>query len=121
MRDQFIEAHRQMTPWGFKDPRTVFTIEGWLEAVPDLRLVGTFRHPVPVARSLQRRGGRELGGWIDLWYLYNERLLKLRDRHSFDLVNFDPALRSDDEVESGEVTLPPAAAALYEELLARSM
>ena len=25
-------------PWGFKDPRTVWTIEGWLRVVPGARM-----------------------------------------------------------------------------------
>ena len=32
-------------PWGFKDPRTVWTVEGWLRLLPHARPVGVFRHP----------------------------------------------------------------------------
>ena len=41
--------------WGFKDPRTLLTLEGWQRLVPDLEFVGVFRHPARVARSLASR------------------------------------------------------------------
>jgi len=41
--------------WGFKDPRTLLTLDGWLEALPEVSLAATFRHPLSVAGSLQER------------------------------------------------------------------
>lgn len=82
--------------WGFKDPRTLLTLSGWREVVPDLRLVGTFRHPTAVIDSLQRRA--EFGGTamddaqcIRLWLTYNARLLDEYHRERFPLIDFDQA------------------------------
>ncbi len=82
-----VEAAREIAaemgalgePWGFKDPRTVFAIDLWREAVPDLRLIGVFRHPISVAASLAARGGSLAVSRSDalrMWRVYNERLLE---------------------------------------------
>lgn len=42
-------------PWGFKDPRTTFTLPLWLEFFPRARLIHVQRHGVDVAASLSRR------------------------------------------------------------------
>jgi hypothetical protein len=77
--------------WGFKDPRNLLTISGWRRLLPDLELVGIFRHPLKVAQSLKKRSN----DWLDvdeglaLWKIYNERLVELRRENSFPLVCFD--------------------------------
>ncbi len=40
-------------PWGWKDPRTVFTLPLWLELFPGAKLLYITRNGVDVARSLQ--------------------------------------------------------------------
>ncbi|MEM7310975.1 MAG: sulfotransferase [Planctomycetota bacterium] len=47
-------------PWGFKDPRTTFTLPLWLELFPDARVVHVRRHGVDVASSLKTRQERSL-------------------------------------------------------------
>lgn len=42
-------------PWGFKDPRLVFTLPCWLARYPKARLIFISRHGVDVARSLVKR------------------------------------------------------------------
>lgn len=42
-------------PWGFKDPRSTFTLPLWLEIFPDARLIHVSRHGVDVAASLTAR------------------------------------------------------------------
>jgi hypothetical protein len=42
-------------PWGWKDPRTVFTLPIWLRLFPNARLVYIVRHGIDVARSLMVR------------------------------------------------------------------
>lgn len=42
-------------PWGFKDPRSTFTLPLWLEIFPDARLIHVSRHGVDVAASLTNR------------------------------------------------------------------
>ena len=47
-------------PWGWKDPRTVFTLPAWLRLFPAAKLVYIVRNGVDVAASLQVRERREL-------------------------------------------------------------
>jgi hypothetical protein len=89
-RDNAVAAHTsRVGRWGFKDPRTVLTIEFWREAYPHLELVGSFRHPLSVARSLRKRGGWTLERGLALWAAYNERLLSLHRARAFPLISFD--------------------------------
>lgn len=77
-------------PWGFKDPRTLFTVDFWCAALPAARLVGTFRHPLAVARSLQRRDPAfTLERGLALWQRYNEQLLHLARTRPLMLIPFD--------------------------------
>ena len=65
-------------------------IDGWLEALPNLELVGTFRHPLVVARSLKRRHGNDTPRmWLEVWLAYNEVLLRLAEERGFPLIDFD--------------------------------
>ncbi len=95
VRDQFIRSRSEQRHWGFKDPRTVLLVDGWLEAIPDMRMVATIRHPIAVARSLERRAGARqavsdsLDEWLGLWLAYNERLLRLHEAHGFPIIDFD--------------------------------
>ena len=79
--------------WGLKDPRLLLLFEPWAAAVRP-RMVGTFRHPLEVARSLMSRG-EALGTpmaeehALMLWRIYNQRLLALHQAHSFPLIRFD--------------------------------
>ena len=75
--------------WGFKDPRTLITLPFWLAALRQPLLVATFRHPVPVARSLEARNGTSIDAGLALWSVYNERLLALRRVRRFPIVRFD--------------------------------
>ncbi len=75
--------------WAFKDPRSLLLLEGWLQAVPTLKLIGTFRHPQAVAISLNQRSTMPERQCFDLWLTYNSRLLQFHDRYGFDLMNFD--------------------------------
>lgn len=47
-------------PWGWKDPRTVFTLPLWLALFPEAKLVYIIRNGVDVASSLRVREKREL-------------------------------------------------------------
>ena len=79
------------TTWGFKDPRTIWLLEGYLKLFPTCRLIAPFRHPSAVAKSLNaRRKGLQLpleqGRW--LWRRTNERLLCIRNMHTLTLLHF---------------------------------
>lgn len=77
--------------WAFKDPRTMFTLSGWRAALPELRFIGTFRHPGAVAQSLHRRGKMSPDQGFELWRHYNQRLLQYHTEQRFDLLCFDLA------------------------------
>jgi hypothetical protein len=47
-------------PWGWKDPRTLYTLPLWLELFPGAKLVYIVRNGVDVASSLRVREKREL-------------------------------------------------------------
>jgi hypothetical protein len=76
--------------WGWKDPRTVLTLEAWLRALAGPAfVVASFRHPVAVARSLLARDRLPLEGGLALWYHYNVRLLEALEHLPHALVRFD--------------------------------
>jgi len=79
---------------GFKDPRTLLAIDGWLDVYPAMEFVGVFRHPAAVAASLANRSGMERKAAHGLWQCYNRRLLALRRGRGFPLVDFDVDARS---------------------------
>lgn len=88
-RDDIILSYGDAQPWGFKDPRTLVTLDFWREAISDLAFVGTFRHPLLVAESLGRRNGGTVEKWLGLWKTYNERLLAIHAASPFPIVRFD--------------------------------
>ena len=42
-------------PWGWKDPRSTFTIDIWKEIFPDLKIIHIYRNPIDVINSLRKR------------------------------------------------------------------
>ena len=81
---------RAALPWGFKDPRTIWLVEGWLRLLPAARIVGVFRHPSLVVRSLAARTGDLAIGTrqaLKLWCAYNSELLRLHRKYRFPLVH----------------------------------
>jgi hypothetical protein len=89
-RDEIVQQYRAAGQplWGFKDPRTLLTLPGWTEALPNLQLIGIFRHPDAVAQSLTNRNlfSREDG--LELWYQYNRRLLAAYQARPFPVIHF---------------------------------
>ena len=61
----------------------------WLEALPDMKFIGTFRHPYRVALSLNNRDDTPIETGMELWRQYNERLIELHGKAAFDIVDFD--------------------------------
>ena len=131
--------------WGFKDPRTLLTLDGWLQLVPDLEFVGVFRHPAQVARSLASRPKLRVENPVALWHFHNARLLEVHRRSAFPIVCFDDdsdvvarnfnrvaellglAPATEEEpfftedlrgIDAEPVELPPDVSLLYEELRA---
>ena len=62
-------------PWGWKDPRTNFTIPFWRELIPGLKMVVCLRYPLEVEASLRVR--RNSPHWLGLtvWRMHNQFLL----------------------------------------------
>ncbi len=144
---RLLAEHAARTVWGFKDPRTLLTLGGWVALVPDLERVGVFRHPMRVARSLERRNGMSPDDAVALWQAYNQALLEDFRRRPFPLLCFDEepdALQDKLVAAAGALGLrehpqeerffaaelrhaepaeaaPPAAQALYGELRALAL
>lgn len=88
-RDTIIATYPTGQIWGFKDPRALLTLEGWLEVLPSIHFVGAFRHPLAVAASLQARNGVAVEKSLALWMTYNRRLLDYQQQFGFPLIGFD--------------------------------
>jgi len=77
-------------PWVLKDPRTVLTLDFWLNLAPEARLLGVCRHPRAVVRSLMNRNHMGADAALALWCRYNERLLRWHDARAFPVLRFQP-------------------------------
>jgi len=98
---ELIDSFPEDRPWGFKDPRTLLTIDGWIDALPNARAIASLRHPHAVARSLEARNGLDIETGIALWLNYNRRLLELCLERDVEVVDFDwPPARYREAVES---------------------
>lgn len=95
-RDRVLSRYADIARWGFKDPRSLFTLPFWLEGLPGakVRYIGCIRHPLSVARSLHSRNAAfSVARGIELWRRYNENLIGYQTRYGFPLVDFDLELR----------------------------
>ena len=88
-RDRLIGEYPSDRKWGFKEPRTLLVLQGWLDAIPDAQIVGSFRHPVAAARSLQERNQFPLEKGMELWLHYNRLLLDVCEKQYVPLISFD--------------------------------
>lgn len=90
IRGLFIDEFAGVPLWGFKDPRLLHLLDGWLEALPGLETVGIFRHPLEVAGSLRQRTPSLFPGDAAerLWLDHNRRLLAWHDRTGCPLLEF---------------------------------
>lgn len=93
-REKYIERFEFNNIWGFKDPRTLLTLPFWLEGLPELSLIGTFRHPILVASSLGKRNKFSFDESLELWNYYNQRLIYYWEEFNFPVICFD--LQKDD-------------------------
>lgn len=59
-----------------RDPRMLFTYPVWREALRDHSLVACLRHPLSVARSLERHHGLPIAEGLNLWHTCNLQLLE---------------------------------------------
>lgn len=76
--------------WGWKDPRTVLTLNIWIDALKsNVFIVGAYRHPSAVANSLLKRDGIPLEIGYALWGIYVRHLIHHVAKHPSVLVRFD--------------------------------
>jgi len=90
-RDSIIESMRleEKVPCGIKDPRLIFTLPFWQEAILNTQLVASFRHPLSVAKSLKARNDFSTDKALVLWVQYNQKLLDYLDVSPFPIICFD--------------------------------
>lgn len=88
---QILTKYASTPVWGFKDPRTLFTLNGWLDLGITPYYIGIFRHPLSVAASLMRRNSDTFDQRraLRLWYEYNRKLLQIYEKSAFSLLCFD--------------------------------
>jgi len=89
-----LALEKNMESWGFKDPRTSLTIEGWCKFLPNPQFVVCYRSPLDIAKSLQKRNGFSIERGMNLTREYNTRILQFLE--SFDKQQFSENLIVDD-------------------------
>lgn len=67
--------------WGWKDPRTVLTIEKYYEHLDDPIIVGLFRKPELVAKSMAKRGDISEDDALALAKAYNRKIIDFLSKH----------------------------------------
>jgi hypothetical protein len=67
--------------WGWKDPRTVLTIEKYYEHLDDPIIVGLFRKPELVAKSMAKRGDISEDDALALAKAYNKKIIDFLSKH----------------------------------------
>jgi hypothetical protein len=72
-------------PWGWKDPRTVFTLPIWLKLFPKARLVYIVRNAIDVAKSLMVRERKLLKLRTER---FDERMAKFSFRSALDRAGY---------------------------------
>ena len=77
-------------PWGFKDPRTVFTLPMWLKLFPQAKIVNILRHGVDVASSLMVREKKMLA---DRVAKFDQRYGRMSSKQKIDLAAYRGSAR----------------------------
>jgi len=67
--------------WGWKDPRTVLTIEKYYAHLDDPIIIGLFRKPELVAKSMARRGDISEQDALALAKAYNRKIIDFLSKH----------------------------------------
>jgi len=88
-----IASYEAADVFCFKDPRTLLTLDGWIEAFPRLEFIGIFRDPRAVSQSLHNRSGMPKADGYALWEAYNRRLFSYWERYQFPVLCFDDEQR----------------------------
>ena len=91
-RNAVLEAYIGQASFALKDPRMAVVLDGWVDGLSDWRPVATFRHPMAVAGSLNKRSGMPISKGLELWLAYNRRVLAILERRPGPVVCFDDGL-----------------------------
>jgi hypothetical protein len=67
--------------WGWKDPRSVLTIEKYYDHLDDPIIIGLFRKPELVAKSMARRGDISEVDALALAKAYNRKIIDFLSEH----------------------------------------
>lgn len=78
--------------WGWKDPRTCLTLAFWQRLIGPMKYVLSFRNPIDVANSLNRRDGSSIEQGVSLWLAYVQRALAQTENESRLLVFYEDLL-----------------------------
>jgi hypothetical protein len=76
--------NRKHLVWGVKDPRFCLTWEVW----PITEILIVYRNPLEVAKSLKTRDGIAVEQGLQLWNIYNSKILKILDKTPGSLVEY---------------------------------
>eukprot|EP01034_Spumella_vulgaris_P022067 gene22067-28162_t len=69
----------QKSPWMLKDPRLCITVRTWLPVLKSIpAILFTYRHPMDVARSMNKRENEQfkISKTLKMWYVYNRRAIQ---------------------------------------------
>ena len=85
-----VDSLSNHKPCGMKDPRTLLFLDSWQSIIgQDCQLIGTFRHPMEVAKSLNKRNGMSIAKGLELWKHYNSILVETHNKGSFPIIKYD--------------------------------
>ena len=88
--------------YGFKCPRTCLTWYIWEPFLSeDTQIYFIYRNPVAVAKSLNKRNRIDLETGLDLWYIYNERALPIKDHFNTTFISYEDLLSRGSEETLG--------------------
>ena len=81
--------NRKNSILGIKDPRLLITWEAWEPFIESYTIVGVFRHPFSVSKSLNKRNNFDILKGVDLWGKYNNKLINFIKSDNLILIDFD--------------------------------
>lgn len=85
-----LSEYADQALFGFKDPRTLITLDGWKAILGDrLSFIGTFRNPESVVKSILVRDHNTAEEAWNAWRAYNLALLQRHTAQRFPLLCFD--------------------------------
>ncbi len=79
--ESLIKKKNNKPLWGWKDPRTVLTIDKYYEHLEDPVIVGLFRKPEHVAKSMAARGDISEEEALTLAKAYNRKIIDFLSKH----------------------------------------